>query len=118
MDILSKLPQSADFSSYDQLRSTQALNQAKSLENQNTKDQKDLEKATAGFEALLLHNMLQAMWKNVDSTKLLGENSNQAEIFRDMLHQAISDSVSTGKGIGVKDFMKDALHKRKPGQGI
>ena len=72
---------------------------------------KEIEKAASGFESLLVHQMLKGMWQTVDTTGLLGEESNQSEIFRDMFHQAIADSVSEGRGIGIKQFVKGELNR-------
>ncbi len=85
---------------------------ASSQEAQKTKalkEQKDVEKAAQGFEALLLHQMIKEMWATVGTTGLFGENSNEGQIYRDMLNQAIADSVSEGRGIGVKEFLKREL---------
>lgn len=87
------------------------LEKAKSLASKNLKSPEEVDKAAGGFEALLLHNMLKAMWETVDSAGLFGEDSNQAEIYRDMLNQAIADSVAEGEGIGVKEFVKKELLK-------
>lgn len=84
----------------------------KELSDHGVKDAKALDKATSGFEALLLHQMLKSMWDSVKSEGLLGENSNQAEIYRDMFNQAVSDSVSEGRGIGVKEFLNKELLKQ------
>ncbi|MCB0345854.1 MAG: rod-binding protein [Bdellovibrionales bacterium] len=83
----------------------------KSLASKDVKEEKELDEAAAGFEALLLHNMLKEMWKTVEFTGFLGEDSNEAQIYRDMLNQALADSVAEGEGIGVKDFLKKELSK-------
>lgn len=83
----------------------------KTLANKEVKDAKELDEAASGFEALLLHNMLKEMWKTVEFTGFLGEDSNEAQIYRDMLNQALADSVAEGEGIGVKDFLKTELAK-------
>lgn len=88
--------------------------QAEAMGKQGVKDAKELEKATGGFEALLLHQMLTAMWSTVEETGFLGEDNNQSQIYRSMLNQAIADEVSEGKGIGVKDFLKKEIAKVKP----
>lgn len=87
---------------------TQAAN---NLKNRKVTSEKDVEKAASGFEALLLHEMMKAMWATVENTNALGEKSNEGEIYRDMLNQAISDSVADGKGIGVKDFLRKELSR-------
>ena len=86
----------------------------KTAANPGVKDAAALEKASSGFEALLLHQMLKSMWETVHSEGLLGENSNQSEIYRDMFNQAVADSVSEGRGIGVKEFLNKELIKQTP----
>ncbi len=88
------------------------VERAKLLGNRNLKSEAEVEKAAGGFEALLVHEMLKAMWSTVHTTGLLGENSNQSQIYQDMLHQALADNVSEGRGIGVKKFLKEQLIKR------
>jgi peptidoglycan hydrolase FlgJ len=98
---------------YSSSQSANLDNQVKRLQNTSKNSEKELDKAASGFEALLLHNMLEAMWKTVDTTgSLMGDDSNQAQIFRDMLNQALSDKISQGKGIGVKDFLKKEIHRK------
>ena len=95
------------------------VREANSASQNNLKNRKitspdEVDKAASGFEALLLHNMLQEMWKTTgtgDSEGLLGENSNESQIFRDMFNQAIADEISEGDGIGVKHFLKNELSK-------
>jgi Rod binding domain-containing protein len=83
-----------------------------SLKNQKITTPGEVDKAASGFEALLLHNMLQEMWKTTGSGEgLLGENSNESQIFRDMFNQALADEISEGDGIGVKQFLKNELTK-------
>lgn len=92
-----------------------AIQQASMPDEKNLKKQKlerpqDVEKAASGFEALLLHNMLQEMWKTTGMGEgIMGENSNESQIFRDMFHQSIADEISEGDGIGVKTFLKKQL---------
>jgi Rod binding domain-containing protein len=83
------------------------------LKNQKVKSAEEVDKAAGGFEALLLHNMLKEMWGSTGSDGLLGEKSNESQIFRDMFNQAIADEVVKGEGIGVKDFLKKELTKHQ-----
>ncbi len=83
----------------------------KSLASKDVREAEEVDEAVSGFEALLLHNMLKEMWKTVEFTGFLGGDSNEAQIYRDMLNQAIADSVAEGEGIGVKDFLKKELSK-------
>lgn len=97
--------------------STGRLNQQQqkldALSNQkdSIKTSRDIEKAASGFEALLLQEMMQSMWNTVEFTDMLGEKSNEADIYRDMLNQAIADSTASGRGIGVKEMMQKELLK-------
>ncbi len=88
-----------------------ALKKAEMLAARALKGEKDVEKATAGFESLLLNEMLKAMWESVETTGLLGEDSNEAQIYRDMLNQAIADNSAKGRGIGIKKYLKSELAK-------
>ncbi|HMO19205.1 MAG TPA: rod-binding protein [Oligoflexia bacterium] len=87
------------------------LPKAEGLKNRKLTTAADVEKAGSGFEALLLHNMLKEMWSSTGSEGLLGENSNESRIFRDMFNQAVADEVAKGEGIGVKKFLKKELTK-------
>lgn len=97
--------------------STGMLNQQQARINELTtkkdkiKTTKDIDKAASGFEALLLQEMMQSMWSTVEFTDMLGEKSNEADIYRDMLNQAIADSTASGRGIGVKQMMQKELLK-------
>ena len=84
-------------------------NRLKAMESKEVFDEKQLDKAAGGFEALLLHQMLKSMWATVESNGLLGENSHQGKMYRDMFNQAIADKISEGKGIGVKQFLRREL---------
>lgn len=90
---------------------------AKALSKRDVKDAKDLSKAANGFEALLLQQMMKSMWETVDSTGLLGENSNEAQIYRDMLNQAVADNTAKGSGIGVKKMLLRELNSKHPKEG-
>lgn len=81
------------------------------LKNRNMASEQDIEKASSGFEALLLHQMLTEMWETVEHTGLFGEEGNEAQIYRDMFNQAVSDEVAKGKGIGVKEYLQKELSK-------
>ena len=92
-----------------------ATEKAKTLSSKEIRDKKQLDKAAKGFEALLLQDMLKSMWETVEVKGWLGEDSNEAKIYRDMMNQAIADSIAEGKGIGIKDVVKKELGKQ---QGI
>ena len=68
---------------------------------------KDPEKAAEQFEGLLLKEMFKSMWQNVPSTGMLS-GSSEEQMYRDMLNEAVANSVSEGRGIGIKDvILKD-----------
>ena len=83
--------------------------------NKDVKSKAELEKASSGFEALLLHNMLKEMWGSTGQGGILEENSNEMNIFRDMFNQAVADEVVKGEGIGVKKFLNKELSKHQGG---
>jgi Rod binding domain-containing protein len=92
---------------------TSGLEKADRLKNQEVTDAKGREKALNGFEALILHEMLKSMWGTVENTGLLGEGSNEANIYRDMFNQAIADKTADGKGIGVKKLLDAEFNRRE-----
>lgn len=89
-----------------------AVSKAENIGKRGLNSEKEIDKATSGFEALLLHQMLSAMWSTVESTNMFGEDSNQSQIYRDMLNQSIADSVAGGRGIGVKEFLRKELERK------
>ncbi len=86
-------------------------NKAKALEiSLRTKNhsEAEIEKAAAQFEALLLHQMMNEMWKAVPNNGLLSGSREEA-LYRDMLNQAVADSISTGQSIGIKNVVMKEL---------
>jgi peptidoglycan hydrolase FlgJ len=76
---------------------------------------KDAKQAAQQFEALLLQEMLKSMWATVPQGKLLS-GSHEESMYRDMLNEAVADSISQGQGVGIKDvILKDLneLNKKK-----
>lgn len=63
-----------------------------------------IKEAAGQFEALLLNQMFQAMWKTVPSAGLLS-GSNEEECYREMLNEAMADSIASGQGIGIKEVI-------------
>lgn len=61
--------------------------------------------AAQQFEALLVQQMMQAMWKTVPQEGILS-GSREEEYFRDMLNQALAESISKGQGIGVREVIE------------
>ena len=87
------------------------LKRTNALKNKDLSDSKERGKALEGFEALLLHQMLKSMWSTVETTGMFGEDSNEAQIYRDMLNQALADSIAEGQGIGVKTMLEKELDR-------
>lgn len=112
---MSKLPTESLGVQAGGARAQAEAERVKSLTKQAKSSQKEIDKATEGFEALLLHQMLKSMWETVETTGFLGEDSNQAQIMRDMYNQAIADEIAKGQGIGVKESMKKEILKRQGG---
>ena len=88
-----------------------AADGSKTKSSQGVGQDKAIDKAASGFEALLLHEMLKSMWQTVEVKGWLGEDSNEAQIYRDMMNQAIADTASSGKGIGIKEIVAKEMEK-------
>lgn len=70
------------------------------------------EKAAEQFEALLMHEMMKSMWATVPSNGLLS-GSREEGYYRDMLSEALSDSISKGQGIGIKEVVMREFTRRQ-----
>ncbi|MDR2337320.1 MAG: rod-binding protein [Deltaproteobacteria bacterium] len=89
-----------------------SLEKVKNLSKQEVNNEKKIKEATNGFEALLLQEMFKSLWSTVETKGWMGETeSNEAKIYRDMLNQALADSIASGKGIGIKDVVKKEFSK-------
>ena len=75
-----------------------------------TKDKKQSEKAATDFEALMLHQMLNEMWKTVPKDTLLGGSSEEAQ-YRDMYTEALSKNIAEKSSIGVKSVLMKEFDK-------
>ncbi len=69
----------------------------------------DLKKATQQFEGYFLHELLKEMRKTVPDDKLLGDEGHGQEIFRDMMDQTLSESMSSRGDLGMAKMMYDQL---------
>ncbi len=87
------------------------IQDAKVLADTQVKSLAGVDKAAAGFEALLLHQMMESMWSTVEFSGMFEENGNEAQVYRDMFSEAISDTTSKGRGIGVKEFLREQILK-------
>lgn len=71
---------------------------------------KDPQLAAQQFEALLVKQMIDSMWSTVPKKGLLS-GSNEESMYRDMLNEALANSISEGRGIGVKDVILKDINK-------
>ena len=69
-----------------------------------------VEKASQQFEAMLAKQMIGSMWAAVPQGGMLS-GSNEEEIYRDMLSDALAESMSKGKGMGIKAIVSRELSK-------
>ena len=71
---------------------------------------KDPAVAAQQFEALLVKQMIDSMWSTVPKKGLLS-GTNEESMYRDMLNEALANSISEGRGIGVKDVILKDINK-------
>lgn len=67
--------------------------------------QDEITKAATQFEALLLHQMLNEMWKTVPKDGLFSESGREQEMYRDMLNEGIANDIAEKQSIGVRDVL-------------
>jgi Rod binding domain-containing protein len=68
------------------------------------------EEAAVQFEALILQEMMKSMWQTVQNGGLLS-GSREEETYRDMLNEAVAQSIASGKGVGIKDVIAKDINK-------
>ncbi|MEY4701567.1 MAG: flagellar rod assembly protein/muramidase FlgJ [Pseudomonadota bacterium] len=96
------------------------MNKIKPLENVAAPDLRGAQKpipaaknpelAAQQFEAMLVKQMIDSMWSTVPKKGVL-TGSNEESMYRDMLNEALANSISEGKGIGVKDVILKDINK-------
>ncbi len=68
---------------------------------------KNPEKVAEQFESMLVKQMVDSMWSTVPKEGILS-GSREEELYRDMLNEALANSIAQGKGMGIKDvILKD-----------
>lgn len=67
-------------------------------------------KAAADFEALLLHQMFQSMWQGGLGGDMFA--SNEEEMYRDMLTDAVAKSVAEKQSLGMSELFVKEMQKR------
>lgn len=70
----------------------------------------DPAQAAVQFEALILQEMMKSMWKTVPDGGVLS-GSREEETYRDMLNEAVAQSIASGKGVGIKDVIAKDINK-------
>ena len=103
MDIKSLMPFDSTLASGSKIDSklkelTDATKTAKPGEKDKT------ENAATDFEALLLKQMFDEMWKTVPDGQMLGTSSEEKQ-FRDMYTDALSHEIAEKQSIGVKQVL-------------
>lgn len=96
------------------IRSTQTT-QVSEVSQAKLPVSQDPKQAAQQFEALLVQEMLKSMWATVPQGELLS-GSHEEKMYRDMLNEAVADSISKGRGIGIKDVIAkdlDGLAKKR-----
>ena len=89
------------------IRSTQTT-QVPEVSQAKLPASQDPKQAAQQFEALLVQEMLKSMWATVPQGELLS-GSHEEKMYRDMLNEAVADSISKGRGIGIKDVIAKDL---------
>ncbi len=102
------------------MRFNEAQEGGKSVNNRSTLDvtrreaaaQAEREKAATDFEALLLQQMVQSMWKAVPSEGLLS-GSNEESMYRDMLSEQFSHELAKSQSLGLKEAVLGEMTKKE-----
>lgn len=70
------------------------------------------EKAATDFEALLLQQMVQSMWKTVPTEGMLS-GSNEEGMYRDMLSEQFAQELAQSQSLGLKDAVLGEMNKEE-----
>jgi len=76
------------------------------------KDAEQIRAAATDFEALLLHQMLNTMWKTVPKGGLVS-GSREEEMYRDMLNEQLAQQIAQDQGIGIKEVIMRELESKQ-----
>lgn len=74
-----------------------------------------MKEAARQFESMLVHEMMKSMWSTVPKDGIIS-SSNEEDTFRDMMSDAVANTISEGKGMGVQEVvLKDMerIHKNE-----
>lgn len=78
--------------------------------NAKDKKQEEIKSAARDFEAMLLSQMMNEMWKSVPENNLFGK-SQEEDYFREMLTEEVAKEISLGQGLGIQDLVIKELEK-------
>ena len=70
------------------------------------------EKAATDFEALLLQQMVQSMWRSVPSEGMLS-GSNEEGMYRDMLSEQVAKEMAENQSLGIKKAVLGEMGKKQ-----
>jgi len=77
-----------------------------------TDNNKELKKACADFEAMLINSLLKSMRKTMSGETIFGKSA-QKDIFESMYDQQIATDIARGsKNIGIKDMLYKTLERK------
>lgn len=76
---------------------------------------KDPVKAAEQFEALLTQEMLKSMWNTVPKGELIS-GSSEEQTYRDLLNEALANSIAEGQGIGIKEVILKDINRLAKGK--
>ena len=112
--------QTPDFSQGSLIKFNKAQEEDKKINNRSTLDlnssadaaKMQNEKAATDFEALLLQQMIQSMWKAVPSEGLLSGSSEEG-MYRDMLAEQYAQELAQHQSMGLKDAVLGEMGRKK-----
>jgi Rod binding domain-containing protein len=73
---------------------------------------KTAEDAAQDFEALLLKQMLSEMWQTIPKEGVL-EGGRAEEMYYDMFHENVADSIAKSGGIGIKEELLEDMKRQE-----
>jgi flagellar protein FlgJ len=90
---------------------TDLLNGVQTDKLKNLKENKELHKACADFEGVLLNYMFQAMKKTVGDGGLFGD-SFRKDMYESLFFQEISQKVAETRGVGIGESLYRQLNAK------
>ena len=78
------------------------------------KQAEKIDKAAEDMEALFVGMMLKAMWKTIPESEF-GMKGTAGEIYRDMFIDKVAGIASKGRGIGLKQVIREEMIEKESG---